>query len=162
MNAKSQIIRLLISGLVVVPAKVLFWMASAYAIILALKLMFGARPLAPDTQQHFAASLGFAILGCSLMMCGAALTRKPEAVITAHQAARLAALDAFNEGIVHFACILGIGTFLTYSHGDSASGLYLAIGFIVSLLCLWVVRRLEKKNTDDGNPPRSETRQPEE
>lgn len=162
MIAKSQIIRLLIAGLVVLPAKVLFWIASAYGIILALKLMFGARPLAPETQEHFAASLGFATLGCSLVMCGAALTRKPDGGITAHQAAKLAALDAFSEGILYAACILGIGTFLTFSHGDSASGLHLAIGFIVSLLGLWVVRRLEKKNSDRGNPPRSETRQQEE
>jgi hypothetical protein len=162
MITKSQIIRLLISGLVVLPAKVLFWTASAYAIILALNLMFGARPLAPETQEHFAASLGFAILGCSLVMCGAALTRKPDEGITAHQAAKLAALDAFSEGILYAACILGIGTFLSYTHGDSASGQQLAIGFIASILCLWMVRRLEKKHSDHGNPRAPEIRQPEE
>jgi hypothetical protein len=129
MNARSQIIRLLITGIVVLPGKVLFSVASAYAIILAMNLLFGARPPAPDTREHFAAILGFAILGCSLVMCGAALTRKPDEPITAHQAARLAALDAIGEGLVAVACILGIGTFLSYGNGDSSSGLRLGIGF---------------------------------
>jgi hypothetical protein len=162
MNAKSQIIRFLITGLVVLPGKVLFWMASGYAIILALNLVSGPRPIVQDTPGHLAASIGFAILGCSLVMCGAALARNPDEPIAAHQAARLAALEATSEGLVFLAVILGVGAFLTYSHGDSSSGLRLGIGCVAAILCLWIVGRLEKKSSSNGSPPSSEIRQPEE
>jgi hypothetical protein len=162
MNVKSQIIRLMIKGLVVFPAKVLFWVASGYAIILALNLASGPRPIAQDTAGHLAASLGFAILGCSLVMCGAALARNPDEPIAAHQASRLAALEATSEGLMFLAVILGVGTFLTYSNGDSSSGLRLGIGCVSSILCLWIVGRLEKKSSSRGRPPSSESRRPEE
>jgi hypothetical protein len=117
----------------------------AYSLYIALNMIYGIRPIAPNRPVQLAVSLGIMVTGWAMVMFAAVLKQKSDETLTPRQTAALAALDTLTDALAQLSPLLLIGTTVCFFSGHRTAAFHLGIFLLAAIVAHWGVLRLEKR-----------------